>query len=55
MKPPAIDDAVSGLRFLFKAALDRPAPSRRPVPARYTQDPPTVLNVEGIGRRLEAA
>ncbi len=55
MQPPTINNAVSGLRFLFNVTLDRPDLSRRLVLARYAQKLPTVLNVEEVGRLLEAA
>ncbi len=52
---PTVDNAVSGLRFLFDVTLDRPDVSRRLVLVRYAQKLPTVLNVEEVGRLLEAA
>ncbi len=55
VQPPTINNAVSGLRFLFNVTLDRPDLSRRLVLARYAQKLPTVLNVEEVGRLLEAA
>ena len=50
-----VNNTVSGLRFLFNVTLDRPDLSRRLVLARYAQKLPTVLNVEEVGRLLEAA
>ena len=55
VQPPTINNSVSGLRFLFNVTLDRPDLSRRLVLARYAQKLPTVLNVEEVGRLLEAA
>ena len=55
VQPPTINNTVSGLRFLFNVTLDRPDLSRRLVLARYSQKLPTVLNVEEVGRLLEAA
>ena len=55
VQPPTVNNAVSGLRFLFKVTLDRPDLSRRLVLTRYAQKLPTVLNVEEVGRLLEAA
>ena len=55
VQPPTINNTVSGLRFLFNITLDRPDLSRRLVLARYSQKLPTVLNVEEVGRLLEAA
>ena len=55
VQPPTVNNTVSGLRFLFNVTLDRPDLSRRLVLARYAQKLPTVLNVEEVGRLLEAA
>ena len=55
VQPPTVNNAVSGLRFLFNVTLDRPDLSRRLVLTRYAQKLPTVLNVEEVGRLLEAA
>ncbi len=55
VQPPTINNTVSGLRFLFNVTLDRPDLSRRLVLARYSQKLPNVLNVEEVGRLLEAA
>ena len=55
VQPPTINNSVSGLRFLFNVTLDRPDLSRRLVLVRYAQKLPTVLNVEEVGRLLEAA
>ena len=53
--PPTVNNSVSALRFLFTVTLDRPDLSRRLVLVRYAQKLPTVLNVEEVGRLLEAA
>jgi site-specific recombinase XerD len=55
VQPPTINGSVSALRFLFTVTLDRPDLSRRLVLVRYAQKLPTVLNVEEVGRLLEAA
>ncbi len=55
VQAPTINNAVSGLRFLFNVTLHRLDLSRRLVLARYAQKLPTVLNVEEVGRLLEAA
>ena len=55
VQPPTINCSVSALRFFFTVTLDRPDLSRRLVLARYPLKLPAVLNVEEVGRLLEAA
>ena len=55
VQPPTINSSVSGLRFLFTVTLDRPDLSRRFVLVRHPRMLPTVLNVEEVGRLLQAA
>src|SRR4029077_20832360 len=55
LQPPTINCSVSALRFFFTVTLDRPDLSRRLVLARYPLKLPAVLNVEEVGRLLEAA
>ena len=55
VQPPTINTSVSALRFFFTVTLDRPDLSRRLVVVRHPRKLPTVLNVEEVGRLLEAA
>ena len=55
VQPPSINCSVSALRFFFTVTLDRPDLSRRFILVRHPRKLPTVLNVEEVGRLLEAA
>ena len=55
VQAPTINCSVSALRFLFTVTLDRPDLSRRFILVRHPRKLPTVLNVEEVGRLLEAA
>ena len=55
VQPPTINCSVSALRFFFTVTLDRPDLSRRFVLVRHPRKLPTALNVEEVGRLLEAA
>src|SRR5882724_493026 len=55
VQPPTINSSVSALRFFFTVTLDRPDLSRRLVLVRHLRKLPDVLNVEEVGRLLEAA
>ena len=55
VQPPTINCSVSALRFFFTVTLDRPDLSRRFILVRHPRKLPTVLNVEEVGRLLEAA
>jgi len=55
VQPPTINGSVSALRFFFTVTLDRPDLSRRFILVRHPRKLPTALNVEEVGRLLEAA
>ena len=55
VQPPTLNCSVSALRFFFTVTLDRPDLSRRFVLVRHPRKLPAVLNVEEVGRLLEAA
>ncbi|MCF3947338.1 tyrosine-type recombinase/integrase [Acidiphilium iwatense] len=55
MQPQSINNSVSGLRFFFTVALNRPDLSLRLVLVRFPRKLPDVLSVEEVGRLLEAA
>ena len=55
VQAPTINCSVSALRFFFTVTLDRPDLSRRLVLARSPRKLPDVLNIEEVGRLLEAA
>ena len=54
VQAPTINCSVSALRFFFTVTLDRPDLSRLLVLVRHPRKLPTVLNVEEVGRLLEA-
>jgi integrase len=55
MQPPSINTAVSALRFLFTATLDRPDLARRLTVVRQPRRLPSVLSVEEVVLLLQAA
>jgi integrase/recombinase XerD len=55
LHPPAINSAVSALRFFFTVTLDRPDLARRLTVVRQPRKLPTVLSIEEVAHLLEAA
>ncbi|HEY0419994.1 MAG TPA: tyrosine-type recombinase/integrase, partial [Acetobacteraceae bacterium] len=55
LQPPAINSAVSALRFFFTVTLDRPDLARRLALVRPPRKLPLVLSLEEVTRLLEAA